>query len=91
MKWPQFSNVQSISEKVKFKDNGRWRDLTAFWILGMCNNYGYVVMLSAAHDIIGRFNPEDVSVIGYIPGLPNLNDFYRIFYSNLSLIEKNFC
>lgn len=29
-----------------------WRNLLAFWILGLCNNYGYVVMLSAAHDIL---------------------------------------
>jgi len=36
------------------------RLLTAFWILGLCNNYGYVVMLSAAHDILGdRFNDHD--------------------------------
>lgn len=28
------------------------RNLIAFWILGLCNNYGYVVMLSAAHDIV---------------------------------------
>lgn len=39
-------------------DRGRWRDLTAYWILGLCNNYGYVVMLSAAHDIIAQFNDE---------------------------------
>ncbi|KAH8270629.1 hypothetical protein KR018_012550, partial [Drosophila ironensis] len=38
---------------------GLWRDLTAYWILGLCNNYGYVVMLSAAHDIIKQFNPTD--------------------------------
>lgn len=30
----------------------QWRNLVAFWILGLCNNYGYVVMLSAAHDIL---------------------------------------
>lgn len=29
-----------------------WRNLVAFWILGLCNNYGYVVMLTAANDII---------------------------------------
>lgn len=23
-----------------------------FWFLGLCNNFGYVVMLSAAHDIL---------------------------------------
>ncbi len=26
----------------------------AYWILGLCNNYGYVVMLSAAHDILAQ-------------------------------------
>lgn len=48
-----------ITQKVK--DPQRWRDLTAYWILGLCNNYGYVVMLSAAHDIIGRFGGGHVS------------------------------
>lgn len=69
MKWPQLSKIQTIREKVggketgKFKDSERWRDLTAYWILGLCNNYGYVVMLSAAHDIIGRLSSnENVSI-----------------------------
>ncbi|XP_072178177.1 battenin-like [Diadema setosum] len=30
------------------------RNLTAFWIFGMCNNYPYVIMLSAAYDILGQ-------------------------------------
>ncbi|XP_066155355.1 battenin isoform X2 [Euwallacea fornicatus] len=30
------------------------RSLVAYWILGLCNNYGYVVMLTAANDIIGK-------------------------------------
>ena len=34
------------------------RDLISFWILGLCNNYGYVVMLTAATDII---NSDTVS------------------------------
>ncbi|XP_969480.1 battenin-like [Tribolium castaneum] len=29
-----------------------WRALISFWIFGLCNNYGYVVMLTAAADII---------------------------------------
>lgn len=32
------------------------RDLISFWILGLCNNYGYVVMLTAAIDIISADN-----------------------------------
>ncbi|KAM9097507.1 battenin isoform X2 [Sarcophilus harrisii] len=29
-----------------------WRNLLGFWLLGLCNNFSYVVMLSAAHDIL---------------------------------------
>lgn len=46
----------TLNEKEKRKDPHLWRDLVAYWMLGLCNNYGYVVMLSAAHDIIEQFN-----------------------------------
>ncbi|XP_034077446.1 battenin isoform X2 [Gymnodraco acuticeps] len=32
----------------------KWRDWTGFWLLGLCNNFAYVVMLSAAHDILKK-------------------------------------
>uniref|UniRef100_A0A8C7IKE0 Battenin n=1 Tax=Oncorhynchus kisutch TaxID=8019 RepID=A0A8C7IKE0_ONCKI len=32
--------------------SSRWRNWTGFWLLGLCNNFAYVVMLSAAHDIL---------------------------------------
>ncbi|XP_050314387.1 battenin [Anthonomus grandis grandis] len=35
------------------------RALIAYWILGLCNNYGYVVMLTAAADIIGENADEN--------------------------------
>lgn len=41
------------------RDPQLWRDLTAYWLLGLTNNYGYVVMLSAAHDIIKQFEKVD--------------------------------
>ncbi|RCN48478.1 hypothetical protein ANCCAN_05474, partial [Ancylostoma caninum] len=28
------------------------QNLAGFWILGLCNNFAYVVMLSAAKDIL---------------------------------------
>ncbi|GIY20718.1 battenin [Caerostris extrusa] len=31
---------------------GRIRNLIGFWLLGLCNNYPYVIMLSAAFDIL---------------------------------------
>ena len=36
-------------------------DIIAFWIFGLCNNYGYVVMLTAAEDIL-----KSQSVISWI-------------------------
>lgn len=31
-----------------------WRNAVGFWLLGLCNNFCYVVMLSAAHDILSH-------------------------------------
>ncbi|XP_043253287.1 battenin isoform X3 [Colletes gigas] len=44
------NNVAFDEESMSVRS--RCRNLAAFWILGLCNNYGYVVMLSAAHDIL---------------------------------------
>lgn len=40
------------SDKKFVPKNHRIRCLVAYWIIGLCNNYGYVVMLTAANDII---------------------------------------
>lgn len=48
---------QQLSEQ-RPRDRGLWRDLVAYWILGLCNNYGYVVMLTAAHDILKDLDKE---------------------------------
>lgn len=39
----------------------KYRNVIIFWFLGLANNYGYVVMLSAAHDILADFSDEDTS------------------------------
>ncbi|XP_049926231.1 battenin isoform X1 [Epinephelus moara] len=42
--------------------NGRctqWRNWTGFWLLGLCNNFAYVIMLSAAHDILKKQESEN--------------------------------
>lgn len=33
--------------------------LLYFRLLGLCNNFGYVVMLSAAHDILDEKHPQN--------------------------------
>uniref|UniRef100_A0A8C1XHB8 Battenin n=1 Tax=Cyprinus carpio TaxID=7962 RepID=A0A8C1XHB8_CYPCA len=44
------------SDPVNTADSGRqrWRNWIGFWLLGLCNNFAYVVMLSAAHDILQK-------------------------------------
>lgn len=63
MRWTLCQKVEKINGNCandeQPKDCAKWRDCVGFWILGMCNNYGYVVMLSAAHDIIKSLNPSD--------------------------------
>ncbi|XP_063981515.1 battenin isoform X2 [Diachasmimorpha longicaudata] len=50
----EFNNMDSSST------GKRWRNLLAFWMLGLCNNYGYVVVLTAAHDIlVSKFGSND--------------------------------
>lgn len=51
-------NEPEHDEAVPSASKGKTRDLIAFWIFGLCNNYGYVVMLTAAIDII---NSDTVS------------------------------
>ena len=37
----------------------KWRNIVGFWILGLCNNYPYVIMLSAAFDILASLENHD--------------------------------
>lgn len=50
----KISLKQRLCEKLSSQQFRQkpWRALIAYWILGICNNYGYVVMLSAANDIL---------------------------------------
>lgn len=63
MKWTLCSTIKQVTarrtEEEQSNDPEHWRDLVAFWILGMCNNYGYVIMLSAAHDIIKSLDSNE--------------------------------
>ena len=38
----------------------RIRNWIGFWLLGLCNNYAYVIMLSAAHDLLSHEFQTDV-------------------------------
>lgn len=47
----------------------RWRNQCGFWLLGLCNNFAYVVMLSAAHDILKQQESQNATVPTPTPGL----------------------
>lgn len=50
----------TIYDKSTAKPAIAWRELISFWIFGLCTEFGYVVMICAAYDILSRF--EDVRV-----------------------------
>ncbi|KAJ8676049.1 hypothetical protein QAD02_011835, partial [Eretmocerus hayati] len=58
-----FKQVEAERSGCAAAEANSWRNLLAFWVLGLCNNYGYVVMLSAAHDILndGKHEEEHVN------------------------------
>ncbi|ETE72672.1 Battenin [Ophiophagus hannah] len=43
------------------------RNNAGFWLLGLCNNFAYVVMLSAAHDILSHQKVPEHNGTGPIP------------------------
>lgn len=63
------------------KDQQLWRDILAYWILGLCTEFGYVVIISAAHDILHRFEAPKV-------WMPFINNNKNVFiHFNLSMFR----
>jgi hypothetical protein len=48
------SDSSELTPLQLHREGRNYRNLVAYWILGLCNNFGYVVMLSAAHDILSE-------------------------------------
>ncbi|CAD5206855.1 unnamed protein product [Bursaphelenchus okinawaensis] len=42
--------------QLRIRSPSGWGNLMAFWILGLCNNFAYVIMLSSAKDILDMDN-----------------------------------
>jgi hypothetical protein len=51
---PKMPNSSELTPLQPQREDRNYRNLVAYWILGLCNNFGYVVMLSAAHDILSE-------------------------------------
>lgn len=53
---PKVNLETSNVSKKKNSDPNLWRDILAYWILGLGTEFGYVVMISAASDILHGFH-----------------------------------
>ncbi|XP_023813628.1 battenin [Oryzias latipes] len=51
--------AESINADGRCTDRRNW---AGFWILGLCNNFAYVVMLSAAHDILTKEESRNATI-----------------------------
>ena len=47
------------SQSIKQNMRVSLRNWIGFWLLGLCNNYAYVIMLSAAHDLLEKSFHDD--------------------------------
>ncbi|CAI9730598.1 battenin isoform X1 [Octopus vulgaris] len=56
------NNSQHSLDSMKHEEKENKRNLLAFWIFGLCNNFAYVIMLSAAHDILKEEKNKNQSV-----------------------------
>lgn len=56
------ANLESNISKKKNSDPDVWRDVLAYWILGLGTEFGYVVMISAASDILHGFNHNVIQI-----------------------------
>ncbi|KAK5971085.1 Battenin [Trichostrongylus colubriformis] len=52
---PLFATMTSATKPKSLS----FRNLLSFWIFGLCNNFAYSVMLSAAQDILNKHKGED--------------------------------
>lgn len=53
-------NDADTEKATKSVENKVWRDVMAYWILGLCTEMGYILMLCAAHDILHGFQESKV-------------------------------
>ncbi|XP_026106164.1 battenin [Carassius auratus] len=58
----------------------RWRNWIGFWLLGLCNNFAYVVMLSAAHDILQKQESQNATTPTPAPNGTNIEISNRSRY-----------
>lgn len=54
-----------------------WRELISFWTFGLCTEFGYVVMICAAYDILSRFDNVRLEHLFYGGRISRL--FYSFF------------
>lgn len=71
-------HIESKNTKKKSGDPGLWRDVLAYWILGLGTEFGYVVMICAANDILHGF------------GHSSVNDFVFLFSEDYLLVGTFF-
>lgn len=48
--------AHSNDPKKEKSDTQMWRNVIAYWLLGLTTEFGYVLIISAAHDILQSFS-----------------------------------
>jgi len=71
---PGLSQKNFVARAAETVTNPMFRNLLAFWIFGLTNNFPYVIMLSAAHDILDDPDANQTFPNGSLPtGMDDAN------------------
>lgn len=64
----ELNNLFAKRLEIKVKDQTQpeteksdtqiWRNVIAYWLLGLTTEFGYILVLSAAHDILHSFGTD---------------------------------
>lgn len=55
-------SLETNKKTEKSEDSKLWRDFLAYWILGLTSEFGYVLLICAAHDILHGFDGSNVTI-----------------------------
>ena len=67
----------------------KWRNILAFWLLGSMNNYPYIVMLSAALDILHSLEGGELNTVGEGNSTKLTNDSTEPYNNNSNNNNNN--
>ena len=87
----EYHGLHNATTDRPMKKLTKWRNIFGFWILGLANNYPYVIMLSAAFDTIHRLSDKTGDHMHNNTNLSNMSSVDSCTLVNGSYKQRELC